>query len=76
MISAPETCTDSIKNQDETDVDCGGNICPKCGNTRTCTTDIDCISGFCNSDRICSSKWLMNANVDDYVHPRFNFDFH
>lgn len=26
----PETCFDGIKNQDETQVDCGGSICKKC----------------------------------------------
>ena len=27
---APETCSDNIMNQDETDVDCGGTICGAC----------------------------------------------
>ncbi|GAA4942113.1 hypothetical protein GCM10023314_13990 [Algibacter agarivorans] len=28
--AAPETCSDNIKNQDETDVDCGGTFCAPC----------------------------------------------
>ena len=30
MINAA-TCTDGIKNQDETDIDCGGKACKACG---------------------------------------------
>jgi hypothetical protein len=41
---APETCYDRIKNQDETDIDCGGNICRGCADGRRCLTDRDCIN--------------------------------
>ena len=41
-----ESCNDSIKNQDETDIDCGGS-CPKCEDGKNCSTDEDCISGWC-----------------------------
>jgi|GEM_PF-6286748 len=41
------TCTDGIKNQDETDVDCGGSKCPKCGYPHSCNIGTDCISGIC-----------------------------
>jgi len=42
-IPAP-TCNDSIKNQDETDIDCGGSICPQCEDGKICKTDNDCIN--------------------------------
>jgi hypothetical protein len=42
------TCTDGLKNGDESDVDCGGS-CPRCANSRTCRRDDDCVSGFCSS---------------------------
>lgn len=46
-----ETCTDAIKNQDETDVDCGG-VCvsqgKKCVNTKSCKIGSDCQSNYCN----------------------------
>lgn len=42
---AVATCTDGIKNGTETDVDCGGGTCPKCGVGRTCATPSDCQSG-------------------------------
>ena len=38
----PETCTDGIKNQDETDVDCGGDVCPPCPIEGECIEDEDC----------------------------------
>ncbi|MBN2014479.1 MAG: DUF2341 domain-containing protein [Candidatus Altiarchaeota archaeon] len=45
-ISSCESCTDGIKNQDESDTDCGGS-CPKCGDGKNCSTDVDCSSRWC-----------------------------
>lgn len=50
-------CSDSIKNQDETDVDCGGNTCSKCSNGKSCLSDSDCKSDLC-SGGICKSSGL------------------
>lgn len=41
-----ETCTDGIKNQDETDIDCGG-VCEKCDTGKNCIKYEDCKTGFC-----------------------------
>jgi hypothetical protein len=43
------TCSDVVKNGDETDIDCGGPSfrCPRCDATRSCTTGTDCKSGLC-----------------------------
>ena len=41
------TCTDGIKNASETDVDCGGPVCPRCITSRSCGVNNDCLSGFC-----------------------------
>lgn len=41
-------CEDGVKNADETDVDCGGPTCPKCGDSRTCSSSADCASGVCS----------------------------
>ncbi len=43
-----DSCTDGVKNQNETDVDCGG-ICPRCSLDKTCRTDNDCESGNCDN---------------------------
>jgi hypothetical protein len=52
-ICQAATCTDFIRNGDETDVDCGGS-CPGCPDGDDCTVDADCESGVCE-DGICQS---------------------
>ncbi|MBN2367453.1 hypothetical protein JXC34_00415 [Candidatus Woesearchaeota archaeon] len=48
------TCFDILRNQDETDIDCGGLICEPCNNGLHCLFDFDCKSGFCHPiDNIC-----------------------
>jgi beta-glucosidase len=46
-ISATASCTDTVKNGNETDVDCGGSCAAKCANGRTCSINADCQSGSC-----------------------------
>ena len=43
------SCTDQVKDGDETDVDCGGS-CGPCGDGKACATGSDCTSGVCDSD--------------------------
>lgn len=43
------SCTDSIKNGPETDVDCGGGTCPKCTTGKNCNINSDCTSGKCTN---------------------------
>ncbi len=56
-LSAPETCTDGIQNQDETGVDCGG-VCTPCftcndGIQNGDETDIDCGGSDCPACPTC-----------------------
>ena len=44
------TCTDGIKNGNESDVDCGG-VCGKCANGLACGGSADCQSGVCTGAR-------------------------
>jgi hypothetical protein len=55
--SAVPTCDDRLKNASETDVDCGGPICPRCRTGQTCNTERDCAGeeASCTSGR-CSSE--------------------
>ena len=51
-VCTQPTCSDQRKNGDESDVDCGGATCLKCGAGKTCgPTDclstLDCVSGTC-----------------------------
>ena len=40
-------CRDKVQNYSETDVDCGGGVCPACANYKGCVGDRDCQSGDC-----------------------------
>jgi hypothetical protein len=42
------SCSDAKKNQDETDIDCGG-VCTKCISGKACAASSDCVSGICTS---------------------------
>ncbi len=44
-----QTCFDHIKNQDETDVDCGGKTCSPCPETESCLKNEDCVSLDCEN---------------------------
>ncbi|MBX3186209.1 MAG: SUMF1/EgtB/PvdO family nonheme iron enzyme [Labilithrix sp.] len=43
----PATPRDGVRNGDETDVDCGGSIAPKCLAGKGCAQGSDCTSGVC-----------------------------
>jgi hypothetical protein len=54
----PGSCNDGIKNQDETDVDCGGSTCSqRCWTGQECLEDGDCHYDICE-DGICIWSWL------------------
>ncbi len=40
-------CQDGVRDGNETDVDCGGNSCPKCARDQACSADGDCKTGTC-----------------------------
>ena len=44
---ATPTCEDGLLNGDETDVDCGGDLCGPCDQEQRCIGDEDCVSGLC-----------------------------
>jgi len=57
------SCADGHKNQDETDVDCGGS-CTACGYCQLCLGDPDCAAGYlCDGER-CSTG--AEVTVDAY----------
>jgi len=45
--SGGASCSDGIKNGDETDVDCGGSSCPACSAGKACSANSDCAGGSC-----------------------------
>jgi hypothetical protein len=45
------SCTDMIKDGQETDTDCGGPVCPRCPAGDSCLVNLDCQSGVCANSR-------------------------
>jgi len=53
------TCDDAVKNQDESDVDCGGGVCPTCGHCQACRGNVDCVAGsFCTKGKCVASAMV------------------
>ncbi len=50
----PPSCSDNIKNGDETDIDCGGDSCPGCAINQRCLLNSDCVTNYCNSSNRCA----------------------
>ncbi len=42
------TCTDGVRNRDESDVDCGGLYCARCALADECVDHGDCATGACD----------------------------
>ncbi len=49
------TCTDTLKNGTESDVDCGGSCSTKCQAMAKCATSSDCLSGLVCSSGVCAA---------------------
>jgi len=58
------SCTDGIKNGDETDIDCGGS-CSACENGKNCKINFDCLSSYCNLYKICEANCNNGAKDGD-----------
>ncbi len=50
----PWSCSDKTQNQGETDVDCGGTLCPGCGSGKHCGTNSDCAAGLACVNGTCA----------------------
>ncbi len=50
VVQAP-SCSDHIKNEDETDIDCGGKLCAVCQNRQVCSVNSDCAGAACINGR-------------------------
>jgi hypothetical protein len=59
---AAPSCTDGIKDGNETDVDCGGGTCPPCALGKDCNVGTDCASGYC-SGGVCVAAPLANGSA-------------
>ena len=57
------SCTDNLKNQTETDVDCGGG-CPPCPNQKACVVPGDCQTKNCASNVCAPPACVVNGAKD------------
>jgi len=69
QVCAKPSCTDNVKNQDETGKDCGGPTCRglsngKCPEAEGCGTHADCSSGFCSPGKLCAPAGCGNNAKD------------
>ncbi|MFH0869936.1 MAG: hypothetical protein V1866_02675 [archaeon] len=68
MCTAP-SCTDSVTNGLESDVDCGGDCPNKCLDGSRCKSNIDCSSNYCDENGLC-----VVPNCDDGKENGFESD--
>jgi hypothetical protein len=60
-----QTCSDNLKNQDESDIDCGGLTgCAPCASGKACLSDSDCASASCMSN-ICLAPQTCSDKLKD-----------
>jgi len=66
-------CDDGQKDQDETDVDCGGSVCNPCDDGKMCSKNSDCKSNDCTlstcGETITSSPTITPTSQPSECHP-------
>lgn len=67
------TCSDGVKNQDESDIDCGG-VCGKtCIDGKLCNSDADCVnqcnltSHLCYSQGVADYYYYVDSAADEII---------
>jgi len=53
VSTEPSLCSNGIKDQDETDIDCGGSTCEPCAEFKQCNVDSDCETDWCRDNMKC-----------------------
>ncbi|MGZ3405619.1 MAG: hypothetical protein ACXVAN_04180, partial [Polyangia bacterium] len=58
-------CADGVKDGQESDVDCGGAMCPHCLGGKSCDGNSDCLSGQCSTvTHTCAASACENGVKD------------
>jgi hypothetical protein len=60
------SCSDGVKNQGETDTDCGGPCDPaqQCADGKSCLTAADCQSGVCDAGTLtCTATFAVTVSI-------------
>jgi hypothetical protein len=69
-VQGAPTCTDGIRNGNETDVDCGGGTCRPCDLDRVCRvaadcTTLNCASGVCAAATSSCTDMILDGTETD-----------
>jgi F5/8 type C domain len=68
-VCTEQTCGDLLKNQHESDIDCGGDTgCPRCQPGHACNAQSDCNGGACQEGRCLAptcTDFLKNQDESD-----------
>ena len=56
-------CQDMIRNGEETDIDCGGSVCPQCAVSQACTVNSDCATFSCDG----ATQRCLGATCNDGI---------
>lgn len=56
VVTTPQTCTNTLKDGDETGVDCGGSCGNTCEEGDSCQSDFDCLGEYCVEGRCIPAK--------------------
>jgi hypothetical protein len=68
------SCDDGNKNQDETDVDCGGSNCTeKCAINKNCSTNADCKNNNCHQSVKQCQGYLVISFLDSLYREYVSF---
>ena len=54
-VCVGSSCSDGLKDGMETDVDCGGSVCPSCAIGKHCVASVDCVGGGACFLGVCSA---------------------
>lgn|GEM_PF-5096109 len=70
--SRAPSCTDGVRNGDESDVDCGGGTCPACGDGLGCGVTTDCKAGSCVAAKCGPHAWTVASTGSNVPIPPDN----
>jgi hypothetical protein len=66
-VCAAPTCSDTVKNGGESDIDCGGPTCAKCDLGKDCNGNADCTSNQCVGGKCVADNGCADGQREGYV---------
>jgi hypothetical protein len=61
------SCTNGVLDGEETDIDCGGAVCPACANGRACEGAGDCVSLVCTAAKCTNDAGCSDGTREAFV---------